>query len=275
MGEYSPKALYTLYDAIHAAIPQAEMSGILGDSQHGYGYHRARAVLPSSDYSVHYSVDRTGDAWAASALDVKLPSGPGSLMTTVCKRLDAAMRARDPRVHNVREFGGTLNGSVTYAYDNAARYGSYGSWDDSHLWHVHLSIYRSRCTDYARFLDGIADVMAGVPMSRWQKAHAVVSGITHPWRPPSTVNLPRGEYYGPIDGPQQSHGGATPGERSYVAAIQRRLQHLGFAPAGAGWADGVWGPETTMAVTAWQKARKFNVVNGVITSAGWKALMQG
>lgn len=163
MSEYSPQAILDLYAAIHRLIGQAELSGVLGDSSHTYGYHRARNVLPAGDYSCHYGADKLGDGWAASALDVKLPT---ALMETVSARLMAAMKAEDPRVKAVREFFGTINGSVVTGWDRHAlvdpKDGTYTTSDDSHLWHIHLSIYREFANERAVLLP-IADVMAGVP----------------------------------------------------------------------------------------------------------------
>jgi len=109
-----------------------------------------------------FGVDKEGDGWAASALDVKLPT---TLMKTVTARLMAAMKAEDPRIHAVREFFGTLDGATVTGWDRHSlansRDGSFTSSDDSHLWHVHLSIYRKYATDAAALLP-IADVMAGV-----------------------------------------------------------------------------------------------------------------
>lgn len=169
--EYAPAAIEGLYRAIKARIPAAELSGILGDPSHTYGYHRARAKLPASDYSVQLRRDQLGDAWAASALDVKLPDGPDSTMTEVSWRLRHALRVKDPRVRAIREFGGTLDGRVTYSRDAADDSDSFGTWDDSHLWHVHLSIYRKFATDPVA-LAHVAAVMAGDPMTWGQRARA-------------------------------------------------------------------------------------------------------
>lgn len=157
MTEYAPQALRDLFDAIQAKIPQAQLGGILGDSLHGYGYHRARAVLPATDYSVELAQDRVGDGWAASALDVTLPP---DLMIACTTRLLAAAKAKDQRLAGVREFCGTTNGTVTHNYDLSNGYEGFGEWDDSHLWHVHISTYRMYANDAAVLLP-IADVFAG------------------------------------------------------------------------------------------------------------------
>ncbi len=162
-SEYAPDAIRQLYDRFHALNEPSELSGILGDRAHTFGFHRARAVLPRSDYSVVAPGNQKGDAWAASALDVKLtPEG----MKVVSARLRAAMRKADVRVAALFEFGGTLNGTVTFSR-NIYGQESWNEWDDSHLWHVHLSIIRAFANDYAA-IAGIADVMAGKRMTAKQ-----------------------------------------------------------------------------------------------------------
>lgn len=155
-SEYAPDALRGLYELIRARIPAAVLSGIVGDAAHVYGYHRARNVLPASDYSVGESPrDRAGDGWAAAALDVSLPA---DLMRAVSSRLMAASRAHDPRLAAVREWFGTLDGSTVTGWDLLADAPT--SSDKSHLWHVHLSIHRDAATDPAA-LAPIADVFVG------------------------------------------------------------------------------------------------------------------
>lgn len=154
--EYAPKALYDLFDLIHAKIPSAQMGGIRGDVAHTYGYHRARNVLPASDYSVCQSkLDREGDGWACAALDVTL--GSGDVMHTVSRRLLAAKN--DPRMKPVREFFGSIDGRNVIGWD-WLRNTSTTSSDMSHLWHIHLSIHRKYADDLDA-LRGVAEVMAG------------------------------------------------------------------------------------------------------------------
>lgn len=183
MAEFAPTAIHALFDLIHARIPDAQLSGILGDQSHTYGYHRARAVLPPSDYSVELAEDKLGDAWSASALDVKLPT---ALMETVTARLMTAMKGHDPRVKALREFFGTLNGSDVTGWDQRSPTTPYDDCattsDDSHLWHVHLSIYREFAND-ANALAPIADVIAGVQLDEEEIPvdQATFNKLMHGW----------------------------------------------------------------------------------------------
>lgn len=142
MAEYAPAALKWLADEIIKAIPSAEFSGIVGDADHVYGYHRCRNKLPSSDYSVQTKPDREGDGDAASALDMKFNA---EWMKKITRRLlDSAKDQNDPRLNYMREFFGTLDGQKVTGWDTY--YGKPVSSDDSHLWHIHMSILRKYCT---------------------------------------------------------------------------------------------------------------------------------
>lgn len=156
----APAAIFHLFDLIHLGIPSAVLSGIVGDTAHSFGYHLARNELPGNDYSVVLPPDRLGSSSNASALDISLSP---SWMKTVTSRLLAAARKNDPRLHALREFCGTTDGRNTHPYDlSNDQDGPLGSWDDSHLWHVHLSFYRQFSAD-SRALAPIAEVITGKP----------------------------------------------------------------------------------------------------------------
>lgn len=162
MAEYAPREIRALFDAVKARIPQAELSGILGDPRtHLNGYHRARAWIMAEgegldDYSVTQPDDKVGPAWAASALDITLPQ---HLMITVTKRLIKATERRDPRLKCLREFLGTLDGKTVTGRDVATRK-AITSYDLTHTWHVHLSI-RRRYAEDAKALLALVGVITG------------------------------------------------------------------------------------------------------------------
>ena len=156
MAEYAPQALRWLGNAIVKAIPSARFSGIVGDPSHKYGYHRARNRLPKNDYSVQTGPDKAGDGWAASALDISFDS---KWMKTITKRLLASAKDQnDPRLNCMREFFGTTNGSSVAGWDTY--YGRPATSDDSHLWHVHMSILRKYAND-RKALAGVLSVIKG------------------------------------------------------------------------------------------------------------------
>ncbi|HZE38103.1 MAG TPA: hypothetical protein VE172_04755 [Stackebrandtia sp.] len=176
MAEYAPEGLKWLANEIIKVIPSAELSGIVGDSNHTYGYHRARAVLPSSDYSVKTAPDKKGPSWAASALDMKYSA---SWMKKITKRLlDSAKDQHDPRLNYMREFFGTLDGKKVTGWDTY--YGKPVTSDDSHLWHVHMSILREYCDD-KKHLANILSVIKGEDDMDLSDKVKVSDWITEHW----------------------------------------------------------------------------------------------
>jgi hypothetical protein len=130
------------------------------------------------------------------------------------------------------------------------------------------------------------DIVVKLPGIPW--SHMQASGhFQHPHPSPSTAHphhagkVWQGEawpghrlefgardHFGNINGPTQSHGGATAEERTYVKKIQQRLMVCGFVPghtkADDQWADGIFdvkgdgkltGP-TTAAVKRFQAAKR-------------------
>lgn len=145
MAEYAPTSLRWLGDQVVKRVPSAKLSGIVGDPAHTYGYHRSRSKLPSSDYSVKLAADRGGDPNAASAIDITLSA---SMMRTVTKRfMDVARDKSDPRRKFFREFFGTLDGSTVTGWDTHSN--KRVTSDNSHLWHVHVSVHRKYATSQA------------------------------------------------------------------------------------------------------------------------------
>lgn len=232
-SEHAPAAIVNLFNLVHARIPQATLSGIIGDSSHTYGYHRAAAYVPTNDYSRQFPEDRDGiDAYAACALDISLPP---DLMRTVSHRLMVAGRANDPRLAALREWFGTENGTVVTGWDRRSpRTPSddcYTSSDDSHLWHVHLSIYRSLANNAAA-LAPIADVIAGVDteddMTPEQDAllRKIAAAITLDQTHPSTPSL--GSLYKMVKDfrADATHSNTIPGILKAVAEVSAEVAAL-------------------------------------------------
>jgi hypothetical protein len=187
MSEYAPAAIRATYDKIEAVIPAAQLSGIQGDSAHTYGYHRGRNYVSGSDYSVQQSDDKQGSGEAACGLDISFPA---DWMKTVTKRLIAAVDAgeADGRLLALREFYGTTDGNTVTGRD--VRSGNWVTSDDSHLWHIHASIYR-RWADDEKTLAGIADVITGTDsgsggnddMGTFEtRTHGVRQTLTSDWK---------------------------------------------------------------------------------------------
>ena len=161
-ADYAPDALVKLGQEAASQLGHGcQFSGVLGDNLHTYGYHRGRCVLPSGDYSVQKSLDKQGPACAAGAVDLSFnPEG----MKTMTARLRAS--AKDPNDHRldcIAEFAGTLTGNQTFNRDCDTGYEGWGEWDDSHLWHVHISVHRKYADDYTTNRNGWFSVLLGEP----------------------------------------------------------------------------------------------------------------
>ncbi len=167
----APAALHDIYRLIKPHLPSREISGIINDGNNS-GYHPSRNVLiakgRSNDYSLQAPADLRGDANLASAIDIKFNDAE---MRLVSSRLRAACTPDaegdyDPRIECIREFIGTVNGHDVCGY-NRFRTGRPVGWypsgysDASHLWHVHISIFRDRPGDTVAMI-GLAEVIAGL-----------------------------------------------------------------------------------------------------------------
>ena len=131
-------------------------------------------------------------------------------MRAVTARLVSAAKAGDPRLRALREFGGTTDGVRTHGFDLSTGRESFGEWDDSHLWHVHLSVYRAYANDAAT-LSPIASVMVGGPATQPSPVSKPTAADAAGWP------LPPGHYFGLITGPDECHGGINAAERDLGA----------------------------------------------------------
>lgn len=132
--------------------------GCKGSLTHQRGYHRSRAFLKNSpyslnaSYSVSASVNQGGDDNWLSAIDLTLPKDE---LLAVCQRLDAA--SRSGRIEQVTEWYGNRDGDARVdGWDNLANV--LATSDDSHLWHAHLSLARSKANDNH---DDLFDIITG------------------------------------------------------------------------------------------------------------------
>ncbi len=162
---YAPKALQKIFTTVRSKEPGVTDGGIVGDARHGSGYHLSWAAISArgnigSDYSTIDSRDKAyADRDAASAFDLTMSD---VLMRKITARVKAAIDRRDPRlVGYLREYAGTLNSKTVWARrveDNKAI-----SFDPSHLWHGHGSVFRKYDLDDT-VCQGIANVIAGIPL---------------------------------------------------------------------------------------------------------------
>lgn len=164
--EIEPPALAKLTADLRAHYGVTKsLIGCKGDVNHLRGYHRSREWIlnsaysrdGSADYSVRSSIDRSGDARWLCAMDFQTKGGVPELIE-ICKRVDAAVRA--DLLPQVREWYGNVDGDqVVDGWDNLVDRAA--SSDTSHLWHLHISFFRSRA-DWDHTL--LFSIIAGVDM---------------------------------------------------------------------------------------------------------------
>lgn len=146
--EFAPPSLKLLGSKLreHYGIA-ANAIGMKGNDLHLSGYHRSRAFLLRSSYAAYrsYSTIEPGNQgghedWVCG-LDISLPDH--QLLPT-CGRLDDAVQAG--RIEKVAEWYGNKDGDTRVdGYNNIAN--EVATSDSSHLWHLHISILRSRAND--------------------------------------------------------------------------------------------------------------------------------
>lgn len=165
----NPPAIVQLAADVIARCPKsmgAVFSGIAGDKAHSFGFHLAADQLPASDYSLQTARDKAGAKLhpdMASALDISF--NPAGMILATNRLIASAKDVNDPRLDGVYEFAGTTNGRTPHPYTVDGQVDDPNNtqgWDDSHVWHVHISIHRDVCNDY-NAIKGIADVLAGIP----------------------------------------------------------------------------------------------------------------
>lgn len=183
MATLVPLALSRVYDHIGPYLTSERRGGIA--NPRSPGYHTSREDLlkqgRSGDYSIQAPADKRGNAKNAAGIDITLSDAE---MKTVSGRLRKACTPDadgnyDPRIECVREFIGTIDGRNVsgynrYASGSASRsttgWKASGFGDSSHLWHVHISIFRDRVED-DNDMRGLAEVIAGLAPGRlgWEE----------------------------------------------------------------------------------------------------------
>jgi len=214
-----------------ALEPKSQLGGIYANKR---GYHNKRENLPmpgyTFDYSIdEFSIDKQGPADEASAIDWTFPdaqSGNYSTISKYSKRLYAVRGGNDSRTVYMREFFGQIDSDSTVeGWDYGKNKAS--SSDSSHLWHIHISIFRKYINSTGA-MKAILSILKGETEAEWKAANAreVVFQYFDGRLPVLKKNdsdpiVPSGTYY--------------------VNRAQRALQVS---------ADGDYGPETAAAVKA-------------------------
>lgn len=223
--------------------------GTRGNNVHLSGYHRSRNWVLKSKFATRrgYSVTdsplnaKGGNGNWICAIDISVPD---RILLPMCKRLDAAVRAG--KLEKVAEWYGNKDGDKRVdGYDNIDN--EVASSDASHLWHLHISLIRSRANE------NHADLFA------------VLSGVG--WEPPKLPPRP-----------------IPPADMEWTEAMIRNLPVLNMGATGAhvrtaqgllvarGYkvdVDGDFGPDTRTKTLAMQKAYGAEDLDGSWGSETW------
>ena len=250
--------LWVLWQGLNALEPDTELGGIYANKS---GYHNTRNANKISDYSVRETPDQAGPADKACALDWTFPDaqrGDFCRIALYSSRLLASGRdPLDPRLDSLREFYGNTD-SDREVEGGDFRHDKAVSSDSSHLWHIHISITRSRVTDPA-MARAVLSVLKGESVTQWLAAEA---GGTPPVEAPAA---PRPWEQFPVWPGVYLRKGMNDAK---VTMWQRLLSVRGWRIR----VDGDFGAETDRITRALQKEKLGpGCVDGIVGPATWNA----
>lgn len=133
------------------------------------GYHGTRdenQVNFPGNYSTRLALDLQGPGDKAAAIDYTMSDAEMRKRTGFLR--DAVTR-RDPRLAAVREFYGTVDSRNVFGRTKTSRTGAWStsSSDSSHLWHIHVSLFRAFVDAWAE-LAPVLSVLAGESLAQWE-----------------------------------------------------------------------------------------------------------
>ena len=287
-GRATPE-LKKLYDELRK-LPGAQGSGIVASKS---GYHSSRAYNQAYhpyNYSIQLTLDQDGPRDAAAAVDISCTAKYQKLYTA---RMIAAMDARDPRVGSVKEIYGSVNGKAVVGRGKKSRTGKAysSSSDSSHLWHIHMSIFRSDVDDWNR-IKGIIEVFTGenLPDTVKPEQPTVKPAVNKPEgkaapRPHYEFPLPRDYFFGHKSGPSESVSGYY-GRKFHSVSDTTWLKRFADQLGKRGWSvgkgkqylgrygnDGKFGDEYVRLVKAFQSDMGL-AVDGFIGPKTWEAAFE-
>lgn len=154
----------------------------------------------------------------------------------------SALDPADDRLYAMREFIGTRDSNSVYCLIKDSEDGPWrfdGSRDDSHLWHIHGSIFTKYVNDW-NALEGIVSVWIGETLEQWKARKG---------KSMSLIGLRLGD------------------EGQQVKGLQSRLHRAGFGNE-TGEVDGKYGPKTSAGLLAARKSQGSSADSGDAVS-GW------
>ena len=159
--------MWRLWEECAKVIPGVRLGGIYANT---HGYHNTRNYLQANEpnnYSIQLTLDRQGPGDKAAAIDLTMSDAEMRKRTALLRK--SALDPVDPRMECVREFYGTLDSQNVYGliHDGRAAEWRRSTSDNSHLWHIHISIFRADVTNWAR-LSGVVSILAGETYEQWK-----------------------------------------------------------------------------------------------------------
>ena len=164
----APPNLVWMYNEFRRRAPKSwnvRLGGIVGDAAHGYGYHLAPNQLPSTDYSMQLSDDRGSKVNRNYSSAIDLTMSHEGMKAVTNNLIRAAKDPDDYRVGIAREFYGQADDDSHV--EGLIHDDNEEGWDDatsdsSHLWHVHVGIFRQWNND-KEALAQLLEVLLGNP----------------------------------------------------------------------------------------------------------------
>lgn len=239
MAWRAARSLVTLRSQINAKFPKRRTvsDGLVGDTSH---------QNRSSDHNPWYGPG------IVTAVDITHDPAVGLDMDELTDQLQAS---RDSRIKYVIFNRWIMDSRPGYSPWKWVRYNG----PNPHTAHMHLSVVASPLCDNTTL---------------W---NLPILGGAKPPTPPAPPTpgapafpLPRGYYYGPLEGPKQSisgrHSSDTAAMRAGLRTWQQRMRTRGWAIT----PDGYYGPQTRSVALAFQREKRL-VADGLIGPATWAA----
>lgn len=161
-------AMWRLWEECAASIPGVRLGGIYANKSCYHNTVSANQAAWPGVYCVRLPLDLTEPSDKARAIDLTMSDEQMILRTGYLKA--SALDPDDDRLRGVREFIGTLDCQNVACYIKDTEEGPWrwdGSRDDSHLWHIHISVFTKFCGTWDGYLDGVLSVLRGESYDEW------------------------------------------------------------------------------------------------------------
>jgi len=266
-------ALWWFWLQFKAHEPSVLLGGIYANKP---GFHNTGAKVVDhgqgnarTDYSIRDKVNRSGTHWRdrAAAIDLTFPDAQRGNYATIArysKRLyNSGRDAGDPRLGlGVYDFYGQIDNDA--AVEGWNEHGEHDTTSDaSHLWHIHISLLRSKVDDHWAMW-ALLTVLMGWSTAKWRKSLPAdapkPAPVPTPATPAKLPDHPLGKRTLSYKPSPNMLGGTD------VLYVQKFI-----GPNRAGPADGWYGTRTRDGVRWYQRMRGITA-DGVVGKTTWAHL---